>query len=115
MNEEQEQDYSKALNLSPLQLQMLVWLLQEIHKAECLQQMLKPFVRWAFFAENRQGKAENESRSTSRALLRLEQRGLALRATYPEGIIKDLQERRQTTHVGLTETGRRIAEMMDDF
>ena len=112
MNNDKEIHYSKALNLSRLQLAMLDWLLREIRQVESERQMVQPFVRWAFFADKREGKPETESRATSRALLRLEQRGLVLRASEQAGVLKDLQERRQTTHVGLTATGRRIAEMI---
>ena len=107
--------FEKALNLSPLQSAILEWLHSSISYWERRGQTSPVGVRWKDYPVRRAGKPGNDSRAVSRALLRLEERGLVIRMDYRTGIIRrsiDDPPPAVTTSVNLTQIGRQVAAII---
>jgi hypothetical protein len=105
----------KALNLSTQPCALLAWLLEATDYFE-RQGRLSPYgVLWKSYPVSRSGRGDNDSRSVSRALQRLEVRGLVIRMDYRTGLIRHQASDPApavTTSVNLTPIGRKVAALI---
>ena len=114
-NEDKQASIETVLNLSDLQVRILLWLYEATVYIEEKLGYIYPFgTHWTFSQDENLG--EYSDQAISRALHRLENRGLLIRNNHLRGQIRSFcsdPPPSRTTSVRLTAIGREVAELID--